>query len=165
MLEDENPSHSAKSGDVPRHVHGRVLDTVHDTGDGIRMNRGIGNVARAHCLEQGLAFLATDLAHDDVLRPLTHCSTQEFVHVNLAPAGRVERVPRDTGDPVRVRELHFPGIFKGDDLRHRRDEKGDRVEGRGLTGCSPAGKDCGLPVLDSTARCTQSRAGRRCATR
>ena len=98
-----------------------------------------------HCLEKSLAFLATDLTHDDVLGTLSHRGPQEFIHIDLPPPGRIERVPRDTRDPVRVREFHFAGIFEGDNLRHRRDEERDRVQCRCLTGRSPPAKMEDLP--------------------
>ena len=41
-------------------------------------DRGIGDMAGAHCLEKRLAFLATDLADNDIFRPLTHGCAQEF---------------------------------------------------------------------------------------
>ena len=118
---------------IPWHIHWGIFDTVYYTGHRVRVRCGIGNVSGAHCLEEGLAFLATDLTHDDVFRTLSHCSPQEFVHVDLPPACRVKRIPCNTRDPVRVRQFYFPRIFKGDDLCHGGDEQRDGIECCGLS--------------------------------
>ncbi len=95
----------------------------------------------AHRLEESEGFFATDLTDDQVLGTLTESCLEEFVHVDLPFPGDVKRLPGHTGNPVRMGEFKFTGIFKGDDLGKWRDKKRDRVERGSLSRSSPACKD------------------------
>src|SRR6266545_3399361 len=136
-----------------RRVDRRVLQPVDHRLDGVRMHRRHRRVARRHRLEHRVSLGATDLSHEDVVRPLPQRCAYEVVHVDLPArlavgAPLADAGPRRAGDPVLVGQVDLPGVLDGYDLRARPDEEARAVQRRRLAARGAAADHHGLAVLN-----------------
>eukprot|EP00825_Cyclidium_porcatum_P005875 TRINITY_DN12889_c0_g1_i1.p2 TRINITY_DN12889_c0_g1~~TRINITY_DN12889_c0_g1_i1.p2 ORF type:complete len:257 (-),score=-2.84 TRINITY_DN12889_c0_g1_i1:153-923(-) len=133
---------------VPRHIQGLTLKPVNRGIDTATVHGGEGSVTGVHCLEEGLRFRPTNFPDKDILGPLPHGGFQQVEHVDGIAAFR-QGFAGHRCNPVVVVERNLPGIFDADHFCNRRNEQGDRIQGRGLARCRPPDKEETLVILNS----------------
>ena len=127
-----------------------------DTGQRVARRVGVHGGQRSvvtgvHRLQHVEGFLAADLADHDAIRPHTQGVDHELTLLDGALAFDVGRTGLETHDVLLV-HLQFGRVLDRDDALLRRDEAGEHVEERRLTGAGAAADQTVQPRLDAAGR-------------